>query len=122
MVYVGELGKAAPMIPLPRLAARLLSRISVALCLISTSRGADAPARNSAGDEGITWLVQFDGKALPDPAIWKALGAPKASIEEGAMHLVDDSQGFGAYRASWPAGADQEIIVDAKVQAGAVTG
>jgi photosystem II stability/assembly factor-like uncharacterized protein len=99
------------------------TRIAIALLLVAgCASNRHALAENAKADEGITWLVQFDGTALPDSATWKPQGTPKATIEEGALHLVDDSSAFGCYRANWPAGTDQEIIVDAKVQVGAVTG
>ncbi|MBI5687340.1 MAG: exo-alpha-sialidase [Verrucomicrobia bacterium] len=74
-----------------------------------------------AADDGITWLVRYDGKALPD-ATWTAVGKPKAEIEDGALHLVDDSAEFGYYRAAWKAKPDQETVIEAKVKVGGMTG
>lgn len=74
-----------------------------------------------AADEGITWLVNYDGSALPD-STWTAIGKPNATIEDGALRLVDDGKEFAHYRTAWKAGADDEVIVEAKVKAGAITG
>jgi photosystem II stability/assembly factor-like uncharacterized protein len=74
-----------------------------------------------AADEGITWLVSYDGKALP-ASPWVAVGTPGAKIENGALHLVDDGAGFGSYRATWKAASDQEIVVEARVKMGNMTG
>ncbi len=80
------------------------------------------PARSlHAADDDITWLVQYDGKELPG-ASWKATGKMNATIEDGALHLADDSNEFGFYRASWKAEPGQEIVVEAKVKVGAATG
>jgi hypothetical protein len=76
----------------------------------------------SADAEGITWLLQYDGAALPDAATWKTQGTVNAKIDAGALHLADDSAGFGNYRATWKAALDQEIVVEATVKVGAVTG
>ncbi|MDZ4286373.1 MAG: sialidase family protein, partial [Prosthecobacter sp.] len=74
------------------------------------------------GDEGITWLIDYDGKTLPGPA-WTAVGKPNATLESEGLRLTDDSPEIGNYRASWPAPAPQdEIIVEAKVKVGSVTG
>jgi hypothetical protein len=123
MVNFGELGNDPRMKPRRLFPARLVTRFAAGVFLVATCVSSrTAPAQHAKDAEGITWLVEFDGKALPDPALWKAQGNPKATLAEGAMHLVDDSTELGAYRASWPAGGDQEIIVEAKVQVGAMTG
>ena len=72
-------------------------------------------------EEGITWLVSYDGKALP-AAPWVAVGDPKATMEPEGMRLVDDGKEWAHYRAAWKASADDEIIVEVKVKAGAITG
>lgn len=72
-------------------------------------------------DEDITWLVNYDGKALPG-APWTAVGNPKAKIEADGLRLNDNGQEFANYRAAWKAGADDEIIVEAKIKAIAITG
>ncbi len=69
-----------------------------------------------AADDAITWLVGYDGKALPD-STWSAVGKPNAKIANGALHLVDDSAAeSGAYRATWTPQPDTEIVVEAKVR------
>jgi len=72
-------------------------------------------------DEGITWLVSCDGKSLP-AAPWIAVGNPKATIEADGLRLNDDDKDFANYRATWKAGVDDEIIVEAKIKARAITG
>jgi hypothetical protein len=74
-----------------------------------------------ASDEGITWLANYDGKALPD-STWTAVGEPNAKIEAEGLRLIDDGKEFAHYRAAWKAGPDDEIIVEAKVKTGAITG
>lgn len=75
-----------------------------------------------AADDDIRWLVHYDGKALPD-ATWTATGNVNAKIVDGALHLVDDSATeTGCYRTAWKADPDQEIMVEAKVKVGRMTG
>ena len=74
-----------------------------------------------AGEEGITWLATYEGGALPGSG-WTANGKVNATIDNGALHLVDDSADFGNYRAAWRASPQQEIVVEAKVKVNAVTG
>lgn len=75
-----------------------------------------------AADEDITWLVEYDGKALP-AAPWTAVGTPDAKMENGALRLSDMGREFGHYRAAWKAAdAESEIIVEATVKTGTITG
>lgn len=75
-----------------------------------------------AGDgEGVTWLIDYSGAASPDSR-WTVVGKVNAKIEDGGLHIVDGSAGFGYYRATWRGQPDREIIVEAKVKVGAVTG
>lgn len=74
-----------------------------------------AAARLFAADEDITWLVQYEGKALP-AASWFSIGEPRANIEDGALRLTDDGPGVGYYSAAWKAQPGQEIIVEAVVK------
>lgn len=78
-------------------------------------------AANGKADEPITWLVNYDGKALPD-STWTAVGKPNATLEADGLRLNDDGKEFAHYRAGWKAGADDEIIVEARVKAGTITG
>ena len=84
---------------------------SCALALSSTiSPAADAP---------ITWLVHYDAKSLPQEQGWKAFGelAAKATLSNGALHLVDDSaKADGAFRAAWKPQPGTEIVVEATVR------
>ncbi len=77
---------------------------------------------HAADDDGITWLVEYDGKSHPATP-WTVLGTPKATIEDGALKLHDDGKEFAYYRAAWrkPA-SDEEIIVEATVKSGVITG
>lgn len=73
-------------------------------------------------DAGITWLLNFDGKSAP-AAPWVAIGQPKATVETDGLRLVDDDKEFAHYRAPWKGcDADEELIVEARVKAGAITG
>jgi photosystem II stability/assembly factor-like uncharacterized protein len=78
-------------------------------------------AISTAADEDIRWLVQYDGKSLP-AAPWKAVGKLNATLEADGLRLVDDGKEFGHYRAPWSASPDDEIVVEATLKAGAITG
>ncbi|WP_395740435.1 exo-alpha-sialidase [Prosthecobacter sp.] len=71
--------------------------------------------------DGITWLVQYDGKALPD-STWTTVGTVNAKVEAEGLRLVDDGKDFGHFRAPWKASPGDEIIVEATVKTGAITG
>lgn len=71
--------------------------------------------------DDITWLVNYDGKALPG-AEWTAVGKPNAKLEAEGLRLIDDGKEFAHYRAAWKASPDDEIIVEATLKAGAITG
>ena len=78
-----------------------------------------------AADEPITWLVQYEGKSLPQEQGWKAVGelATKATLAIGALHLVDDSAtAVGAFRAAWKPQPGTEIVVETTVRVEFVTG
>jgi photosystem II stability/assembly factor-like uncharacterized protein len=75
----------------------------------------------SADDADTTWLMQYDGRALPDGA-WNLVGKPKAKLDADGLRLVDDSSEMGHYRAAWKPGSDDEIIVEATVKVVSVTG
>ena len=72
-------------------------------------------------DEGITWLVSYDDKALPT-APWVPLGTPVGNLEEGSLRLVDDGSSSGSYRATWSAESNCEIVVEARVKVISMTG
>jgi hypothetical protein len=97
-------------------ARRRLSLIP-ALCAVACA----LTSHIQADDEGITWLVNYDGKALPDPT-WKVVGAPKSSITPEGLQLTDDGTETGLFRTAWKAEPDQEIIVDATVKVLTTTG
>jgi hypothetical protein len=78
-------------------------------------------ARLSVADDGITWLINYDGKSLPD-STWTAVGTMRAKIKDGALFLVDDGTDFGHYRATWKAEPGQEIVVEAAVRVVKTTG
>lgn len=99
----------------------MIDRTLRALVLACTTPLAGSFVGAPAAESNITWLVDYDGKTLPD-ATWTACGKPNAKIENGALRLVDDSDKFGYYRASWKASRDDEIVVEAKVKVISVTG
>ena len=99
----------------PRRNSRMFLRHSLLLCGFLFFAGS-IPAASD-----ITWLVDYDGKALPD-STWTAVGTPNAKIEAGGLRLIDDGKEFAHYRAHWKAGSDEEIIVEATVKAGVITG
>ena len=70
-----------------------------------------------ADNSDIQWLINYDGKALPD-STWSAIGKPNAKIEGGALRLIDDSTVEAAgYEAEWSGDlAGKEIIVEARVK------
>lgn len=74
-------------------------------------------------DKDITWLVTYEGKALPGPQ-WNVVGSPNAQVAGRSLRLSDDGKGFGHYRAAWKGNvaADEEIIVEARLRAGNITG
>lgn len=71
--------------------------------------------------EDITWQLSYDAKSLPDAA-WSTVGTPNAKLDADGLHLEDDGTDFGHYRASWKAGDDDEIVVEAEVKVGTTTG
>lgn len=70
-----------------------------------------------AADDGITWLLHYEGNTLP-AAPWTTYGNPNAKLEDGALHLSDDSKDdMGAFEAEWKGDLDgKEIIVEARVK------
>lgn len=75
----------------------------------------------AAGEEGIDWLLTYDGKALPG-ADWTAVGSPKATVEPEGLRLVDDDAGFSYFQAPWQADPRQETVVEATVRVVSQTG
>jgi hypothetical protein len=71
--------------------------------------------------DDITWLIDYDAKALPT-APWTAVGTPNAKLEAEGLRLIDDGKEFAHYRAAWKASPDDEIIVVATLKAAAITG
>ncbi len=88
-------------------------RIPLLLCLAS--------CLTLRAEDDIHWLINYDGKALPD-STWTAIGKPNAKLEADGLRLTDDGKEFAHYRAAWKASTDDEIIVEATVKAGAITG
>ncbi|MDH4476447.1 MAG: sialidase family protein [Verrucomicrobiaceae bacterium] len=70
-----------------------------------------------AEDGGIAWIVRYDGQSLP-ASPWKSIGQANATLEDGALHLSDDSKDdMGAFEAEWTGDLDgTEIIVEARVK------
>ena len=72
-----------------------------------------------AAEEPIRWLVRYEATSLPQEQGWRAVGelAAKATLANGALHLVDDStKADGAFRAAWKPEPESEIVVEAKVR------
>ncbi len=74
-----------------------------------------------ADDQNITWLVSYDGKALPD-STWKVVGNPKSSVTPEGLQLTDEGTETGHFRTAWKAEPGSEIIVEATVKVLATTG
>ena len=70
-----------------------------------------------AANDGITWLVRYEGKSLP-ALPWALMGKANATVEDGVLHLSDDSKDeSGAFEAEWKGDLEgQEIIVEARVK------
>ncbi len=73
--------------------------------------------RLHAAAPDLTWIIQFDGKALPATP-WTAIGKTNAKLEDGALYLSDDSKDdLAAFEADWKGDLDgKEIIVEARVK------
>ena len=76
-----------------------------------------APLAALHAADNIEWLINYDGKALP-VAPWTTLGKPEAKLEDGALHLSDNSKDdLAAFEAEWNGDLDgQEIIVETRVK------
>lgn len=80
-------------------------------------------ASRAADDDGIRWLVQYDGKAVPAAPVWTPQGKPEATETEAGLRLADSSQeGSGFFRAGWKPETGSELIVEVKVRVGTTTG
>lgn len=96
--------------------------VSIAASLsIAPSRLHAADEVGAEADDGITWLVEYQGDKLP-AAPWTAVASPQATLEDGALRLVDSGSDFGHFRAPWRADDGQEIVVEAEVKVNSVTG
>jgi hypothetical protein len=79
----------------------------------------------AAADHPITWLVRYDGKTPPVEQGWQPVGAlaSAARVVDGALRVVDHSETeAGAFRATWKADDDREIVIEARVRVEAVKG
>ncbi len=70
-----------------------------------------------AAEDGITWLVNYDGKSLP-ASPWAMIGKANAKMEDSELRLSDNSKDdMGAFEAEWMGDVDdKEIIVEARVK------
>ena len=70
-----------------------------------------------AGEDGISWLVQYDGKSLPATP-WATRGKPVAALGDDALNLKDDSKDdTAAFEAEWTGELEgKEIVVEARVK------
>ncbi|MGB3119489.1 MAG: hypothetical protein WBE58_11755, partial [Verrucomicrobiales bacterium] len=75
----------------------------------------------AAEEEGIDWLLSYDGKTLPG-AEWTVVGSPKATVEPEGLRLVDDATGFSYFQAPWQADPRLETVVEATVRVVSLTG
>lgn len=89
------------------------------LWLIPAVLGSIMTAAYGQDDEGITWQVVYQGRALPSSPQWTWHGDPdvRPEMAGGSLRLADESEkGMGCYRANWQPNPDQETIVEAKVR------
>lgn len=76
-----------------------------------------------ASAEPIIWLIQYDAKHGLPAAPWSTIGTPNAILEDEALKLHDEGKDFAHYRAVFKKPApDEEIIVEATVKTGLITG
>jgi len=93
---------------------------SVVTGIVLLIAGLVVETRATDGD-GIHWLIQYDGRTLPNAAVWTATGKPNAAVENAALRIVDDSaQEQACFRAGWKADPSSEIVVEARVKVGAI--
>lgn len=90
---------------------------------LATGQPLHAAAADADADDGITWLVTYEGGALPGPE-WKVVGTPTATVAGRSLLLSDDGRGIGHYRAAWKGtvAPEEEIVVEARLRAGRITG
>ena len=67
--------------------------------------------------DNIEWLVKYDGKNLPVTP-WTTIGKPEAKLEDGSLHLSDDSKDdLAAFEAEWIGDLNgKEIVVETRVK------
>lgn len=80
------------------------------------------PAAAFAAEEDITWLIEYRADALPAAPAWTAFGAGRATVSGSTLHLVDDGDDAGGFRAAWTADPNLEIVVEARVKVGGLVG
>ena len=76
-----------------------------------------APLAALHAADNIEWLINYDGKALP-VAPWTILGKPDTKLEDGSLHLSDNSKAdLAAFEAEWTGDLEgKEIVVEARVK------
>ena len=100
--------------------------VAVSLSLVCRAQGVPD------SDAGVTWLLKYDGKALP-AGPWIANRAPNATagapnatvhatVEPEGLRLVDSDAGFANYRAAFQTEPEDELIVEAIVKTAGITG
>lgn len=97
----------------------MTARIVGGLFLAVSVWAADA---RPADPDGIRWLVQYDGRQPPARPTWTPRGQINAKVVDSALHVVDDSKEECCFRAKWKADSSQEIVVEARVKVGSLTG
>ena len=93
---------------------KLATKVLVGLALVNFG-----PVSGQETKDDITWLVTYDGKALPQQQGWKPVGklAANARIVDGTLQLKDESfEEMGAFRITWEPDRSKEIIVEARVR------
>jgi hypothetical protein len=81
--------------------------------------GPPSATPGNSSDADVTWLVQYDGKTLPQRQGWTALGdfATDARIVDGALRIKDDStSAMGCFWAPWTPDPTTEVVVEATVR------
>lgn len=80
-----------------------------------------AAAVASAAEEEVQWRVEYRGNALPTNE-WSAKGEGLSEVADGALHLTDNSAQPYYFEAQWLPEPGTEVIVEARVKVGTLTG
>src|SRR4051794_5354207 len=76
-----------------------------------------------AAAEEITWLLKYEGSEPTGAPTWAPRGKPKVEATAAGVHLTDDSDAEeGCFRASWKPDPAMEVVIEARLKMGAMTG